>query len=179
MENAQPTPELEKAVESEGENAVALYATAAVYETVDRAKSSPWMEPLWTAEPETGAVPVAVTFFVATIGPGLEEELAAALTRGEGLRSQILTALGEESAEQAANFLTRLVGDEAKEEACELSPRFNVTVPELQRQILLLLGSDKIQIQMDNVGHLSPRFTKIGHLLWWPPSKRRKPTEKK
>ncbi len=171
--NAQTTPELEKAVESEIKKAAEFYSTAALYDTFGPAESPAWAAALWDAANESGAKPVAVTFYAATIGPALEGELGDALSRGEALRSQILTSVGEESAEQAAQFVYRLISEEAKEESCGLSERAAPS-PEVQREILALLEADKVQIQMDGMGHLSPRFTRTGHVLWWPPAKRRR-----
>ncbi|MBI4397079.1 MAG: hypothetical protein HY548_08295, partial [Elusimicrobia bacterium] len=83
-------------------------------------------------------------------------------------------ALGEESAEQAANFVHRLITEEAKEETCEVSPRTDADTEEMRMNVLASLDAEKIQIRLDNQGHLSPRFTRIGYVLWWPPAKRRK-----
>lgn len=173
--NAQLTPELEKAVEAEIARAQELFATAALFETFGPDALPEWARTLADAtRGEKGGKPVAVTFYAATIGTGLEGELGDALSRGEGLRSQILTSLGEESAEQAANFVCRLVADEAKEESCELSDKAPAEAPELRRNILSVLEAEKVQIQMDNVGHLIPRFTRTGYVLWWPPAKKAK-----
>jgi hypothetical protein len=167
------TPELEQAVEGEIDRAPAAYATAALYETVTAATAPDWAAELM--RPAEGVpAPVALTLFVSTIGPGLEEELGNALSRGEALRSQILTAVGDDSAEQTAAFVQRLVAEEAEEEACELSARVYPPAEELRRRVLSLLSSDKIGIQMDSLGHLTPRFTRTGYVTWSPPSKKKR-----
>lgn len=173
MGGTQVTPELEKAVETEVERARELYSTAAVYNTFNRGEAPAWTESLWETKNDAGAKPVAVTLYAATIGAGLEGELGGALSRGEALRSQILTSLGEESAEQAAGFVYRLLAEEAKEESCELSPRAGAMEAGQQRDILSALEADKVQIQIDSQGHLLPRFTRAGYVLWWPPAKKR------
>jgi hypothetical protein len=170
---AQVTPELEQAVESEVSRAQEHFLTAAMYKTFGLDELPEWAASL--APPrEKGVTPVALTFFAATIGVGIEGELGDALSRGEGLRSQILTSLGEESAEQAVNFVQRLVAEEAKEESCELSGRTAASEMDLQRNILSALEADKIDIRMDNVGHLSPRFSRTGFFIWWPSSRQKK-----
>ncbi|MBI4396864.1 MAG: hypothetical protein HY548_07200, partial [Elusimicrobia bacterium] len=88
------TPELEKAVEAEIQKTNALFSTAALYNTLGHKEAPEWVAFLWDQANEAGVKPVAVTFYTATIGPGIEEELGDSLTRGEALRSQILTALG-------------------------------------------------------------------------------------
>jgi hypothetical protein len=173
MGGTQPTPELEKAIEAEITRAEPSYSTAALYETYDKQKTPSWAGALWQSNPETGAEPVALTLYAASIGPAIEGELGDALGRGEALRSQILTALGDEAAEQAANFVYRLLGDEAKDEGCDLAPR-SAVAPELQRDLLSALDAGKVDIQMDSLGHLLPRFTKTGYVLWWPPAKKKK-----
>ncbi|HOW27745.1 MAG TPA: hypothetical protein PK876_04490 [Elusimicrobiota bacterium] len=171
--DAQDTPELEKAIETEIRNAEELYSTAALYETCPRDKSPEWARSLLEATNENGAQPVSLTFYAATIGNGLEEELGNCLSRGEGLRSQILTAVGYEAADQSAHFVGRLVTEEAKREGCDTSNQmFSVPDP-MARDILNFLDGSKIQIQLDGQDHLLPRFSRIGCLFWWPPTKRR------
>lgn len=172
MGETQTTPELEKAVEAEIQRARELTATAAVYDTLGPEASPAWAGPLWETVSESGTKPVAVTFFAATVGPGLEEELGHALTHGEGLRSRVLTSLGEESADQAAQFVCRLVAEEAKGESCPLSGPVTAEEAGRRAEILSALGADKVAIQVDGQGHLSPRFTRVGHILWYPPAKK-------
>ncbi len=174
MGNTQVTPELEKAVETEIHKVNDLYATAAVYQTFKHDEVPDWGDPLWDTADESGTKPVAVTFFAVTIGTGLEYELGEAIGRGESLRSHILTSVAEESAEQAARFVYRLLGEEVKGESCALSERVDELSQEGRRNILSLLDSSKVEISLDNTGHLSPRFTRTGHVLWRPLSKKKR-----
>ncbi|MGQ0644624.1 MAG: hypothetical protein ACT4O3_03935 [Elusimicrobiota bacterium] len=164
------TPELEKAVEQEIQNAKDLHDTAALYATFNAGDAPPWTAPLWESRSEAGAAPVALTVYAATVGAPLEKELAETLARNEALRGQILTCLGEEAAEQAAHFVYRLVQEEAKDESCELSPR--LAEPERLPDVLSSLEADKIGIRLKDDGRLSPRFARAGHVLWWPPAKK-------
>ncbi len=167
------TPELEKAVEQEIQNAQDLFSTAAFYSTYNAEQSPAWAAPIWESKNENGASPVALTLFTTTVGPSLEKELSSSLDRGENLRSQILTCLGEEAAEQASNFVYRLLQEEAKQESCELSTR-QAAEEAQQREILSALEADKIPVVLDDKGHLTPRFSRAGYILWWPPAKQRR-----
>ncbi|MBK8575598.1 MAG: hypothetical protein IPN90_07955 [Elusimicrobia bacterium] len=173
LDDAQFTPELEKAVESEILAASNRLDTAALFGTVTPAQSPPWMGPLWGPAPDEKP-PVAHTVFVATIGAAFESELADALTRGEGLRSRLLTAIGEELADQAANFVERLVAEEARQESCELEERRFFSTSQDIQSALDLLEAGRLSIGYDAAGHLSPRFTRAGTLPWGPPAKKKK-----
>jgi hypothetical protein len=167
-----PTPELEKAVEAELRRAGDLFSTAALYNTYDPGETPEALASLWEPAPEDPRKPVAITLYAATVGAGMEEELGNALSRGEKLMSQVLTAVGEESAEQAAAFVQRLVSEEAIQESCELTPRREA--PEaLKREVLSFLSAEKVGIAVDGQGHLSPRFTRVGALQWYPPKKKK------
>ncbi len=171
--DAHATPELEAAVETESRRAGDFYATAALYDTFEPGKTPDVLLPLWEKPADAPGTPVALTLYVATIGTLLEEELGNSLSRGEALMSQVLTAVGEESAEQAAGFVSRLVAEEAIQEGCELSPRRDAATAEARREVLSLLGADKVGVALDAPGHLSPRFTRVGGLLWYPPKKKK------
>jgi hypothetical protein len=173
LDDPQLTPELDKAVESEIQTALNRLDTAALFATVTPAQSPEWMGPLWGPAPDEKP-PVAQTVFVATIGTGLETELADALTRGEGLRSRILTAIAEELADQAASFIERLVAEEARQESCELEERRPLSGPTDVQSALDLLEASRLSIVYDSAGHLSPRFTRTGTLPWGPPAKKKK-----
>ena len=171
--DAQSTPELESAMETEMRRAVDLFATAALYDTFDRGRTPESLAGFWEAPADAPAEPVALTLYAATIGTPLEEALGGALSRGEALLSRVLTAVGEESAEQAAAFVTRLAAEQAAQEGCEVSPRREAPTPDVRRDVLSFLNSEKVGIVVDGAGHLSPRFTRVGGLLWYPPKKRR------
>lgn len=170
----QVTPELEQAVESEIRRAADLYATAALFDTFKPGKTPESLAPFWIKPADApGGEPVALTLYVATIGTPLEEAVGGALSRGESLISQVMTAVGEESAEQAAGFIGRLAAEESAQEGCELAPRKEASSPALRRDILSALGADKLGVSMDAADHISPRFTRVGGLLWYPPKKRK------
>ena len=173
LDDAQLTPELEKAVESEIFAASDWLETAALFETIIPVESPAWMGPLWGPAPDAKP-PVAHTLFVATIGTGMEIERTDALARGEALRSKILTAIGEELADQAANFVERLVAEEAHQDSCELEERRPFSVPQDIQAALERLEAGRLSIVIDGAGQLSPRFTRAGTLPWGPPAKKKK-----
>jgi hypothetical protein len=166
------TPELETAAETESRRAGEFYATAALYETFEPGKTPAGLSPLWEKPADAPGEPVALTLYAATIGTPLEEELGNVLSRGEALMSRLLTAVGEESADQAAAFVTRLVAEEAQQEGCELSDRRDAPA-DARREVLSLLAADKLGIVLDAPGHLSPRFTRVGGLLWYATKKKK------
>ena len=170
-ENAQATPELEKAVETEIRAVAGLLETAALYATFAPDACPPGLTSVRAAEGERP--PLSLTLFAATVGVGLEEEIARTLSRGEALRSRVLTALGEELADQSAQFVARLVNEEAKDDAFELSDRRPLASMDEQKTLLNTLDAARIPLSFDAGGHLTPRFSRLGYVLWWPPSKKR------
>lgn len=172
LENAQDTPELSKDIDAETKTALGRLDTAALFATVVRGQAPEWLAPHWT--PADGEpAPVALTVFAATIGDGLEAELAVALSRGETFRSRVLTALGEELADQSAAFVERLVAEEAQVDACELSGRRPIQ-DAAHREALAFLDAGRVGIGVDVAGHRVPRFSRVGVVPWGPPSKKRK-----
>lgn len=173
LDDAQLTPELEKGVESEILAASRRLDTAALFETMTPVQSPAWMGPLWGPPPDKNP-PVAHTLFVTTIGTGMEMERTDALSRGEELRSKILTAIGEELADQAANFVERLVSEEAHQDSCELEERRLFSAPQEVKDALERLEAGRLSIGFDGSGQLSPRFTRAGVIPWGPPAKKKK-----
>ena len=165
------TPEVDQAVEAESK--AAEVDTSALYVTVPKTGAPSWSAPYWKASGEDPA-PVALTFFVSTIGAPLESTLADALARGESFRSKILTALGEELADQSARFLERLAAEEARLDACEILNRRDFSQPDEVRAVLALLDASRVSVSVDPEGRLAPRFTRVGAIPWGPPSKKRK-----
>jgi len=173
LDDTQITPELEKAVETEILSVQEGLETAALFDAVTPAHAPAWMEPLWIPAPGEKK-PFALTTFVVTIGTDFESKLGDALSRGEGLRSRILTSLGEELADQAAHFIERLVAEEARRDSCELELRRLFTNPQDIMATLEFLDAGRLSISYDAAGHLSPRFTRAGVFPWGPPAKKKK-----
>jgi hypothetical protein len=173
LDNAQDTPELANDIETEAKAAQSLLDSAALYATVTHGAAPAVLDAFWAPAPGEPA-PVALTVFAVTIGSGLETELAGALSRGETFRGRVLTALGEELADQAATFVERLVGEEAQADACELLDRRSVADDATHRAVLDSLDAGRVGIGQDPAGHRFPRFTRVGVIPWGPPSKKKK-----
>jgi hypothetical protein len=93
---------------------------------------------------------------------------------GETARAQLVTALADDSADLAFNFLCRLLVDDAKGDDCEVTPPVMLTDPAALGEILNLMGSDQENIHLDAAGHLTPRFTRVALTAWLPVNKRKK-----
>lgn len=165
-------PELEETIPTESQRFVEHINAVAFYQT-------------WTREEVPAAFldllkPVgldkslAVSALVATIGPGPEEYLSEVLLSGETSRSQLITALAEESADLSFNFLCRLLVDDAKADDCEVTPPVLVTQAGPLGEIIKALSADQENIQLDTADHLSPRFTRVALTAWLPVNKRKR-----
>jgi hypothetical protein len=186
------TSEVESRVAAEIDRRRALWDTSLLYATLTPAQSPGWAADLWAPVSSTSfpgssssgtstqgrfvllPAPVALTFFVATLGPGVDAALAASSAAGDEDQSRFLTALATEASEQAAQFAMRLIGEEAEGDACELSPRMDTEVPAIQDGVLALLDAARVAVQRGADGRLAPRFTCVGHAAWRPPTKKRR-----
>jgi len=117
---------------------------------------------------------VAVTVAVATAGAQLEESISETLLKGEPIRSQVLTAIGEESADLAFQFISRLIQEEAQSDGCDLSEPVFLTQQEVLSDLFTELEAQTEGVFLDPAGHLSPRFTRVALLGWSPISKKKR-----
>ena len=124
---------------------------------------------------------VAISALVATIGPSAEEYLSELLMSGETNKALLITALSEESADLALNFLFKLLSEDAFADDCDVSNPFPVTDSALLSETLLLTGAEQEGIHLDSVSHLTPRFTRVALVGWIPISKKKRlvPVQKK
>jgi hypothetical protein len=116
---------------------------------------------------------VAVTAVVATAGTTVEESISDLLLKGESNKSQVLSAIGEEAADLSFSFIHRLLQEEAKGDDCETTDPITIKDQELLAEILTLLDAGQEGISLDTAGHLSPRFTRVAAVAWWPVKKKR------
>ena len=93
---------------------------------------------------------------------------------GESQRSQIVTAVCEESADLCLNFLSRLLTEEAEGDDCEVSDPILVEPGETLAETLMLLEADQEGVTLDTAFHLSPRFTRVALVVWWPAARKKK-----
>ncbi len=119
---------------------------------------------------------IAVSAAVATIGSDIEDVISQRLMNGETQRSQVLTAFSEEAAELSLQFLLRLLADDAKSDDCDLAETLPITDPAIMSETLALLEAHQEGVVLDNAQHLTPRFTRIALIAWWPISKKKRST---
>ena len=117
---------------------------------------------------------ISVSGLVATIGPRPEEELSQLLLNGETNQAHLLTAIAEESANLAFQFLFKLLVEDAKQDDCEIGEPLFVKEEPLLTLVLTKLSADQEGITLDSAKHLSPRFTRIALAPWIPITKRKK-----
>lgn len=117
---------------------------------------------------------VAVSALIATIGPDAEDYLSKLLMNGESQRSQVVTALSEESADLSLQFLFRLLQDDAEGDDCEITGPLPVGNDALLSEILTLMEAAEEGVTKDSAGHLAPRFTRVALAAWTPVAKRKK-----
>ncbi len=157
------TPELELAIEQTVNDGKKWVAPAAVYTTLTRQ----------TAEKTTpiSFPPVAVALSVAavTIGTALETERRA--SEPGSTREMLLAALEQEALTQALQFTVRLIGEQAKEEECEMSPPVSVQDGALVSSLSALLGVARIGIHVDASTETLPPHTRVSYWFWTPAGK--------
>ncbi len=117
---------------------------------------------------------VAVSTLVATIGDEPEDVLSTMLMNGESQRSQIATAVCEESADLCLNFLLRLLIEEAQDDDCEVSDPIIVESGALLAETLALVEAEQEGVTIDTAFHLSPRFTRVALVVWYPAARKKR-----
>ncbi len=115
---------------------------------------------------------MAVSAVIATIGSASEESISRFLMSGETNKSQIWTALSEDSADLSFNFIFKLLTEDAEKDDCEVPEVVMISEEPILGEALELLGAARENIRLEN-SHLTPRFTRIGLAAWIPVSKRK------
>ncbi len=164
--------DLEASLPMESEEFLKHAVPAAFYTTWSRDEVPAAFAPALQAAGLSKAI--AVSALVATIGSEAEEYLSEMLMNGETQRSQVVTALSEDAADVSLQFLFRLLADDAKTDDCELADPILVGEPGLQSETLTLLEAQQEGVTIDQAGHLSPRFTRVALMAWWPVAKKKR-----
>lgn len=161
------TPQIEEAILRETARLAPLVSTAALYETATKEKL-----PLVLAAtpPERW---VAASAFLVTIGSAVEDEIRAARQRDETLVAHMLHAIAVEGLDQAANFVGRLIADEAKDQDCEIS-RQQVMPAGAQEALFELVPGDRIGVASAGGDAFAPLYSSGGLVYWLPLKKSRK-----
>ena len=162
------TPELEEAVKRESARLSRIISPAAVYDT------NTWEKiPIELAPPAIDKWVAASTCLI-TIGTAVEAEINEARQRGEGILAQMLHAIAVEALEQTGNFVKRLIGEEAKEEGCELSKEQLINTPPAWEKFIQIIPGDKIGVQLLDKETFQPMYSSAGVIYWIPLKKRSK-----
>ncbi|HBU68828.1 MAG TPA: hypothetical protein DEE98_00415 [Elusimicrobia bacterium] len=167
------TPQLEDAVKQEVERLQKEIKPSAVYETVTGESMVSGL---------SGEIPkesVAATLYIVTINTSIGLDIRSASERGENILANVLHCLAIEALEQTINFVQRLVADEAKSEACEISARKNIDSKPVLEKIFKLLPGEKVGVSIaqqndllpSDKGALSPLYSSCGVMPWVPVKK--------
>ena len=114
---------------------------------------------------------VAQTYYIVTIGDGLEEEFNTNKEAYGEYTQMIVSAIAADAADLAKNFVARLLTKEASEEKCEVS-RPEELPKEKYESVCGLLESAKIGVEVVEEA-FKPRYTAAG-VFYWTPLKKRK-----
>ncbi len=114
---------------------------------------------------------VAFTLMAATIGLELEKEVDV-LKESNLTEAFILDAIGSEGAEQCANFVSKIIKEEAIADECNLSMRFSPGYGDWQivasEKILKLVDAEKISVKIKQSSILLPRKSITALQSWQP-----------
>ncbi len=165
-------PDLEESLPLEIQAATAHLSPSAFYRTWTKGEIPASLDKILADF--NGDKAIAVSAVAATVGSQLEEKIAELLMKGETNRAHALAAIGEESADLAFNFVFRLLTEDAKSDDCEVSDPLPCPDPVDRQEALTLLEAGQEGIGLDTAGHLTPRFTRINLVAWWPASKKKR-----
>jgi hypothetical protein len=160
------TKEIEELIDNESDRAQKIITPSSVFETVSKEKLH---FPVGVEAPPKW---VAASFFIVSVGPGADAEMASLAERNEIVVERVMHSIFMEALEQSANFINRLLGDEAKDEDCELSQRVTVSSAETIQEVLKILPFDKIGVSYPGENGFQPQFTSCEVVFWTPIKKR-------
>jgi hypothetical protein len=165
-------PSLEESLPLEIQSVTSSLVPMAFYQTWARDEIPPFLQTLLSSYSFDKSIAISVV--VATAGSQLEERISDCLLKGETTRSQVITAIGEEAADLTYNFISRLLIDDAKGDDCDISEPIFIKDSEALAELFRLLEAQAEGILVDSANHLSPRFTRVAILAWWPLSKKKR-----
>jgi len=161
------TPQLEQAVSQEVQRLSKTLAPAALYDSLPKDKLPPEIASVLPL------ASIASTIFLTTVNETLDTEVKEAQRRQEAILSQILHCLALEALEQTANFIGRLLAEEARQESCELLER--MPLPQQTHQsVFTLLPGDKIGVHLTGTSSMQPLYSSCGIIPWSPVKKKTK-----
>ncbi|OVE77426.1 hypothetical protein BVX98_02690 [bacterium F11] len=163
--------ELESSVEKESEDFLNHCSPTAFYQTWPLDDIEQEMRNVF--EDTRAKKAVSFSAMISTIGAESEELISQSLMKGETNQANLLTALGEETADLSQQFLLRLLVEDAKQDDCEIGDPILIKDGPLLDNIITKMGAEKENVSLDSAGHLTPRFTRVSLAAWIPVSKKR------
>ncbi|MFH1715253.1 MAG: hypothetical protein ABH857_03555 [Elusimicrobiota bacterium] len=126
---------------------------------------------------------VFVTILVVTIGDALCKEIDALIEQNRVADASIWDAIGSEAVEQSANFVNRLVKEEAGSEGSIITPRFSAGYGDWgiknNKKIIDILGAERIGVSVNEYDMLVPNKTITAVIGWEKAKKSAKKTKNK
>lgn len=160
---------LEREVEREIRRCEPLIVPTALYDTFSRKDTPESLRSLWDQAP--GSKTLSVSLIAASLGVRIEQEISSAREKGQERDAALMDAVTREALDQSVNFVHRLIGEEAKDDNCELSPLWPVE-PALVRDFLAALESHKADITLEGDDRFVPLYSRVSFCFWIPLSKR-------
>jgi hypothetical protein len=157
-----PSGDLDATAEAAAARYKTLVHPAAVYTTLTRATAEK-TTPL--ALPESS---VAVSIIAVNVGGELAKASAALAETVDPAERAILQAIEHEALQQSIHFAVRLLGDQAKDEECEMSPVQAAEEPLLLVPLAALLGIERIGISLDAEHPAVPSYARLVWNFWTP-----------
>lgn len=136
----------------------------ALYGSYSRGETPEALKALWQSSPEKS---LSLSVIAATIGKPIELEIEKASQAGDPFERALVNSIARESLEQSFHFVERLIGEEAREESCELTPLLPAAAESLE-PLLEALDAQKAEITLNDSGQISPYFTGLRYCFWTP-----------
>jgi hypothetical protein len=165
---------LENRIQNQIENAYELIFPSVIYETYSMASESyeQLLDVILMGSDKVKELldkAVAFTLMAVTVGSALEKEVDR--IKGNDLSgAYILDAAGSEAVEQSANFLSRVIKEEASKQECYLGVRFSPGYSdwpvEASRVVIDYLGAERIDLVLTPDGILNPRKSITALQTW-------------
>jgi len=172
VENISET--IEKKIQEQVEAAYELIKPSVIYNTVPRT-SREFDEIRKEIVVGSGKVNEMIeksagfTMLAATIGSELEKRVDE-IKEQDMTDAFILDAAGSEAVEQSANFVSRILNEEAEKQECSIGLRFSPGYGdwplEASRKILRKIPVEKIDIEMTDSGIIRPRKSITAIQTW-------------
>ena len=146
----------------------------ALYASFSKSETPPSLQDLWKSSPEKS---LSLSVVCSTLGRPIEQEIERISRKKEGgqvpsgpdpdYEGALWNSVARESLEQSFNFIEKLIGEEAGQESCVLSPLLPAAPAETPL-ILQALESHKAEITVNDSGQIIPFFTGLRYCFWTP-----------